>query len=71
MFSIERREEKDRDGRRVVLFGRIKGKKCRDCKNFYSCLKDEEVEPADFGIKEDGNREIRANCLLMCGGEIK
>lgn len=44
----------------------------RDLEGCYnSCLKDEEVEPADFGIKEDGNREIRANCLLMCGGEIK
>ena len=34
MFGIEKRKEKDLDGRKVILYGR-KPYFCRDCKFFY------------------------------------
>lgn len=35
LFEDEIRHEKDRDGRKIVLIGKIEGKICKDCRFCY------------------------------------
>lgn len=34
-LGLEVRHEKDRDGRKITLYGKTQGKQCMNCKHYY------------------------------------